>query len=182
MCARLLSQRLDEEWVRQEAHVQHDVRVRGRPVLEPERDHADARGQLASRRVEADHAPPKIVHAERGRVDDEGRPRAEGREALALQRNPVEHGHVGARAVLPRGFSLSQRVGPTRAAEAPQQRLVRRVQKQHVYSALTGRSCRVEEVAHAGQERPRPHVEPERHPVYAARGERVESLGEHGRG
>ena len=85
--AALVAHRFDVEGVRQEAHVEHHVRIERHAELEAERQHVDAH-LLAARRAEQ---PVDLVAqvdlAQFRRVDDVRRLRAHGCQALALLRD-----------------------------------------------------------------------------------------------
>ena len=109
----------DEERVRQEADVEHDVGLGGDAVLEPERQHRHRQLALTAPVALLDQAP-QHVDVQRAGVDDRARLLAQSRQRLPLGAD------AGA------DVRVRQRVPAPRLGEPPQEDLVRRFEKKHL--------------------------------------------------
>src|SRR5262245_4536969 len=145
------TQLLDEERVRQEAAVEHQVGVDREAVLVPERDQGDRQRAGVGRLEELSQRGPQLVHGEHARVDDARRLAAQLAQRFALAPDAV-----GDRAALRGGMRTPG------LAEAPHQHVVTGLE----IDDLRLRTCRaqlVEDVREVAQETALPDVNPERH-------------------
>ncbi len=180
MGPRQVLQLLHEVRVVEKPHVENQIRIDRRAVLESERDEPDAHSRhFAGARTEARHdAATQIVNGQHGRVDDVRRSGAERRKPVAFEPHAIEHGERA-----PLGLGLRdgrQRVRAPGLAESPEQRLVGGVEKEQRDLTRRGGRERVEPGADVAQEAAHANVDAQRDEAHPSRVARRQRFGEHG--
>src|SRR6266545_770028 len=116
------AQLVDEVGVRQEADIEHEVRVDGNAVLEPEGDQRGGQaGASLGRAVQRHQELLELVDGERRGIDDAIGDPAQVGKRLALGEDPVQHLTVA-----------GQRMPTTALVIAADERLVARLEEQHL--------------------------------------------------
>src|SRR6185295_12447900 len=103
------AQLVDVVWIRQEAHIEGQVGVGGRTVLEAEGE--DGQCELVLLRVPANQlrcdATSQRAAGQRGRIDDDVRALPERREQLALLADPVDDAAAACQRMPPAGLLVA---------------------------------------------------------------------------
>ena len=153
--------------VRQEAEIEDQVRVRGDPVFETERNQANHHGGTCWIPADVfDQPPAKVVDVQLRRIDGDIRTLAQPRQAFALAADRCVQISVD-----------RQSVRPPSLAEAPHQHAVCTVEK-HNLDPVPRRYQPIERLLDVFQERSRTHIDAEPDPIALSLDEAEKITGE----